>query len=557
MSESPDIAKLKALQKSRMTSWYSPFQLARSAVDIAVSGLLGGRGDFRLLEAVMGPQPPFDYSELNGAPRDELWLDYVADVGDGFNPTYAIASLLARPELVIEGRRTRRGEVLIMGGDQVYPSATREAYWRRLVEPYSAALPKSEVDEAPDLFAIPGNHDWYDGLVSFMRLFCQQRTIGAWKTRQSRSYFALKLPHGFWVLGVDIQLEADLDEPQIEYFCEIARNRMKDGDRIVLCTAEPDWVTGAVYNPDLQSNLAFLEKRIAKARSGVEIVGRIAGDLHHYRRHESDGGYQNITAGGGGAFLHPTHGEPVDKVHSGHGELRAAYFLKKSFPSERESRLLTWRNLLFVGYNLGFWPVSAFIYALTSLMLMQRGPSAVAWILVVLAVFIGFTDTHRPWYRVLGGLTHGSAHLAAAAGLTWLGFATVGIDLANPDSMFTVVGVMLFVAATAVVVGPTLMGLYLLLSLNGCRRHANEAFSALKIQDYKHFLRLHIDREGLTIYPIGLRKVPRAWKLAEARKHGEPLYVPAKEALKPDLIEEPFAMPNQGARGAARKQKAA
>ena len=72
MRESPEIATLKALQKNRMTSWYSPFQLARSAVDIAVSGLLGGRGDFRLLEAVRGPQPPFDYSALHGRPRDEL-----------------------------------------------------------------------------------------------------------------------------------------------------------------------------------------------------------------------------------------------------------------------------------------------------------------------------------------------------------------------------------------------------------------------------------------------------------------------------------------------------
>ncbi len=220
------------------------------------------------------------------------------------------------------------------------------AYWTRLVEPYAAALPKADVTEAPHLFAIPGNHDWYDGLMSFMRLFGQKRTLGAWKTFQSRSYFALKLPHGFWLLGVDIQLESDIDQPQIEYFCKLATHHMRDGDRVILCTAEPDWVKGAIYNPELQSNLAFFEKQLADARPGVEIVARIAGDLHHYRRHESTDGRQNVIAGGGGAFLHPTHGEPVTVVRSGAGTDQRPYTLRASFPSESESRRLAWRKPL-------------------------------------------------------------------------------------------------------------------------------------------------------------------------------------------------------------------
>ena len=48
----------------------------------------------------------------------------------------------------------------------------------------------------PSLYAVPGNHDWYDGLTAFLRLFARQRdaTIGGWRTRQSRSYFAVRLP---------------------------------------------------------------------------------------------------------------------------------------------------------------------------------------------------------------------------------------------------------------------------------------------------------------------------------------------------------------------------
>ena len=57
----------------------------------------------------------------------------------------------------------------------------------------TAALPYLE-GAPPDMYALPGNHDWYDGLTSFMRLFCQGGWVGAWRTRQRRSYFAVKLP---------------------------------------------------------------------------------------------------------------------------------------------------------------------------------------------------------------------------------------------------------------------------------------------------------------------------------------------------------------------------
>jgi hypothetical protein len=60
------------------------------------------------------------------------------------------------------------------------------------------------------------------------------------------------------------------------------------------------------------------------------------------------------------------------------------------------------------------------------------------------------------------------------------------------------------------VVSSFIMGLYLYVSLNIFRRHSTEAFSSLRIKDWKNFLRLHIAADGkLTIYAIGLRKVGR------------------------------------------------
>jgi hypothetical protein len=94
------------------------------------------------------------------------------------------------------------------------------------------------------------------------------------------------------------------------------------------------------------------------------------------------------------------------------------------------------------------------------------------------------------------------------------------------------------------VFGPLIMGSYLLLSLNVFGRHGNEAFSSLALQDWKNFLRLHINENGdLTIYPIGIRRVPRKWK--PRTNESGPEWVPDPEdskATEPELIEAPIVM---------------
>ena len=60
--------------------------------------------------------------------------------------------------------------------------------------------------------------------------------------------------------------------------------------------------------------------------------------------------------------------------------------------------------------------------------------------------------------------------------------------------------------AAAVVFGLYLAGANRLLGM-----HDNEAFSALRIRDFKNFLRLHFDESGaLTIYPVGVERVADA-----------------------------------------------
>jgi hypothetical protein len=575
---------------AKMVGWYDPSQLAQTGVKVAVSTVFGRNADFRLIEAlekrVDGP-PYYDHTAVwvdgpdlgehpdPGQPRAEIWIDYVADTGDGWNSTYAIASVLAQSTLVVQAEGgppqvTRRGDLLVFGGDEVYPTASRAEYQRRLVGPYEAALRHTEPPH-PHGFAVPGNHDWYDGLVSFTRLFCAQRWLGGWRTQQDRSYFAVKLPQQWWLLGTDVQLGSDVDDRQVEYFRRVATH-FTDGDRIILCNAEPHWIYSAIYaDYDAavynEGNLAFLERQVLGKRVSVFL----AGDLHHYRRHEAADGTQKITAGGGGAFLHPTHGSDVGTIEERDDKGKATgrrFTLERSWPSVGTSRWLCWRNLVFPYWNPRFGVAPAALYVLLAWMVLidlsgldnigqvaqtlwtviPQRPSVVLLTAAFLAAFVFFTDTHSQAYRWIAGLLHGGAHLVAIGLLGW-GAAVVTVRCLRLDFasawQLLVAGALIFGGGW--LVSGLIMGVYLLISLNGFKRHSNEAFSALRIEGWKHFLRLHVDRSGvLTIFPIGVARVPRQWVRKGDGVHGPELAPAGGTALSPVLIEPPIVVKSRG-----------
>lgn len=68
--------------------------------------------------------------------------------------------------------------------------------------------------------------------------------------------------------------------------------------------------------------------------------------------------------------------------------------------------------------------------------------------------------------------------------------------------------------AAGIVVGGTLMGVYLVCANALAGLHGQFVFAAQAIPDYKNFLRLHLTRDKLTVYPIGVQKVHRRWKLS-------------------------------------------
>jgi hypothetical protein len=96
----------------------------------------------------------------------------------------------------------------------------------------------------------------------------------------------------------------------------------------------------------------------------------------------------------------------------------------------------------------------------------------------------------------------------------------------------------------AFLVGSFIMGLYLVVSLNFFGRHGNEAFSSLGVEDWKNFVRLHINEQGdLTIYPVGIRRVPRKWRDRNGSSGPELEPHPDdRRATNAELIEPPIVM---------------
>lgn len=556
-----------------MVRWYSPSQLLDTGSRVAASFLFARYDDARLTEALFdrGGAPFLDFrdpqSGLTGSGAGDFWIDFVADAGDGWDPAYAVASAVAQPKLRVSGPAASGAagagmgapvvpvdlpgaSLLVFGGDQVYPTPSRQAYRERLEEVYRAAF--CGAASTPTVVAIPGNHDWYDNLASFARLFCTQRSFGGCPTRQRRSYFAARLPHGWWLLGADYQLGADLDGPQVDYFKEVAA-LMGPGDRVILCTPEPSWTLNTVYQSDggaSDHNRRFLTRLL-----GHRVVLHLAGDLHHYRRHaHPHTGVQMITAGGGGAFLHPTHGPDVRKLSDGSLE-------QASFPSSRTTWRLTFLNLAFPWFNPTFGLITASIYTLFVWIMLEataagnpRDPLDLLWRLpfsaggsllaiALLAGVVLFTDTHSRLHRVIGGLLHGAAHLAAASTLAWLAHLASSSDVlpVAAHRLLMLAGVF----AGGWIVGAVLLGLYLLVSLNVFSRHADHAFSSLRLKGWKSFVRLKLASDGsLSIYPIGLRRVPRTRGEAfraepEILSGDRGLISLFPDRLKPELIEAP------------------
>jgi hypothetical protein len=193
---------------------------------------------------------------------------------------------------------------MIIGGDMAYPTPTPESYDDRLVLPFEYALAppawaghtgtatrKPQLPpgvtlrayHGPQAFILPGNHDWFDGLDTFMKYFVGRNWFAGWLLPQRRSYFALRLPCKWWIFGVDLALTLDIDAAQFAFFVDTIEREMGPDDRVIVCTHEPTWLLSWYEGAaEPRTLLELIEGRL-KGR----CIIRLAGDVHHYCRHSA------------------------------------------------------------------------------------------------------------------------------------------------------------------------------------------------------------------------------------------------------------------------------
>ncbi|XP_010433954.1 PREDICTED: uncharacterized protein LOC104718003 isoform X1 [Camelina sativa] len=637
-----------------MVPWYSgtSADLFKTVFDLLVSvTVFLGRFDMRMMQAAMtndcdgNKSKELLYDHLSD--KDDFWFDFMADTGDGGNSSYSVAKLLAQPYIKVpldnDLISLQRGNVLLIGGDLAYPNPSAFTYEKRLFCPFEYALQpphwykadsisvdKPELPDGvsdlkhydgPQCFLIPGNHDWFDGLNTFMRYVCHKSWLGGWFMPQKKSYFALQLPKGWWVFGLDLALHGDIDVYQFNFFSELVKEKVGENDAVIIITHEPNWLLDWYWNDDTGKNMRHLICDFLKGRCKL----RMAGDLHHYMRHsctQSDASahVQHLLVNGcGGAFLHPTH------VFSNFSKFYgASYESKSAYPSFHDSSRIALGNILkFRKKNWQFDFIGGIIYFLLVFSLFPqcklghilRGDSfsghlesffgtvwssfvyvaeqsyvsftGVLMLLVTAIMFVPSKISRRR--RLVIGILHVAAHLTAALILMLL--LELGIEICIqhkllatsgyhtlyqwyksvenehfPDptglrdrieqwtfgfypacikylmSAFDIPEVMavtrtnicregmeslsrsgaaiyyasvflyFWVFSTPVV--SLVFGSYLYISINWLHIHFDEAFSSLRIANYKSFTRLHIKPDGdLEVFTLGVDKVPKEWKL--------------------------------------------
>lgn len=588
--------------------WLAPRQLARTAVKAVLAAVFAGYSDKREVQEVL--DAGLLEAPLGQPDAREIWIDYVADVGDGFDATSSVAWTLAEEELVVPpatgaspahgGLRLHRGSLLVLGGDEVYPAASATAYEDRMKGPYRAALP--EAADRPLMVALPGNHDWYDGLTAFLRMFTQQRSIGGWQTRQTRSYFCVRLPERWWLVGLDSQLGSYFDDPQLRYFEKHLSANLEPGDGVIVCSAEPTWLESVETNADAFNALHWFDRNIIRTRSVPGTAERVpthasvrlwlTGDHHHYARYaerlpgDPPGSgvptpdprrRQMVTCGMGGAYLAATHrlpaalplpprgarlrdkdDPPVEFARMGrtYPDAEQSRRLARGIAVPWSGRWLPWRNLGFAklaaGLHAVLYLLLCFLFALAEGVLrpvdaVRRaglddfwGFCAVCLGVAGALLVLGFLG--RLLRRRRAAPPSGPAVATLSQVLVALAALAVTVALPFPGSWDGWLVLLLCLAVAAVlgaVVGSGAFALWVLSAKGG--QVAEWQMSGQSIEDHKGFLRLRIAPGGdLTLYPLVLETICREWELRDGPSGGKRPVPAGKPAVR--LIEDPVVI---------------
>ncbi len=348
-------------------SWLSPRILWKSRNEI-LAGLLGDpsgqvRSRWVASQRDRGADPSFRIPMDVGSEFSFLVL---GDTGEGDLSQYAVV-----PGLLKLGADTA---FAIIASDVIYPAGSGNEYDDKFFRPY-------ERYQAP-IYAVPGNHDWYDGLGGFMRVFCdapaleaeregfklspaglrgllwrrpdkidedrlakarERRALPAQRATQPGPYWAMQTP-ALVIVGVDTGIHGNLDPEQTRWLREVSR----DPRPKILITGKPIYVRND-YKPSTLDGGGTIDDIVTDPAHNY--VAAIGGDVHNYQRFPVKAGgrtIQYIVAGGSGAFMHATHTTPRITVGGVHEDDYRCYPLRGdslSFYSKLYSERLRMRWL--------------------------------------------------------------------------------------------------------------------------------------------------------------------------------------------------------------------
>ncbi|WP_189930936.1 metallophosphoesterase family protein [Streptomyces sulfonofaciens] len=253
----------------------------------------------------------------------------LGDPGEGGEAQYAVV-----PGFLKAGQGSA---FAVIASDVIYPAGRTDDYGTKFFRPYQ--------DYPAPIYAVPGNHDWYEGLGGFMRVFCgdapplapepaprplsrawwrallwhrpsptdEQRLAEA-RALRSRPEQQAAQPGPYWaidagpvrIIGIDTGLLGTVDAEQGAWLREVSKGPRPK----ILVTGSPLYVNGEHHPCAIEGGGTVDDVVRDPAHHYVAAIG---GDVHNYQRYPVDvegRTIQYVVSGGGGAFTHATHTIP-------------------------------------------------------------------------------------------------------------------------------------------------------------------------------------------------------------------------------------------------------
>jgi hypothetical protein len=279
----------------------------------------------------------------------------IGDPGEQDASQYAVVPVLTGAADVADSLGPTQFTVIV--SDVVYPAGDVNEYVNAFYIPYA--------DYDRPIYALPGNHDWYDGLNGFMYHFCgadplpverfrasslrpgkrllaqlwrgssvpERNHLTAWRSErpdagdglpglQPAPYFAIDT-EDLLIVAIDTGVTGEIDDEQGDWLVRISRRRKHK----ILLTGKPIYVDNE-YHPCV---IRWSESRCAPEEDGWTLrtvddvirhpnfgyLAAVGGDVHNYQRYPVRLTEPNqrdllyLVSGGGGAYLSPTQRIPV------------------------------------------------------------------------------------------------------------------------------------------------------------------------------------------------------------------------------------------------------